>query len=377
VTQASYPVSYQTTLTSVDRPRLQQLWQSLEPRATPNFFLSWTWVNAWLTAFDPAFQLVSIQHEDELVGLGLLTARTETRHHLLHSRVLRLGRTGDPQQDQIWVEYNGLLLDARHRQSAPHAVMSHLLQQNDWDEFELGAADSQDLQHYAHADCTTVTRWSAPAYGVDLAALRNNQQEYLASLSRNTRYQINRSRKQYEDSGQLKFQVHTQADAIQQHWQALGNLHQARWGTGSGQSGFANPAFVRFHQHLIAQGSQDGQVELCTLHHNQDLLGGLYNFLYKGRIYFYLSGLRTEADSHLKPGLLLHAMAIQHYQYRHFDYYDFMGGEARYKQSLGSQHSMLQLVSFQRPRFKLKLEQGARRLKHLIQDKPSNDELPP
>jgi len=353
---------------------IEPLWQTLEARATPNFFLSWQWVDAWLTTFNPGCRLVQIQCESQLVGLGLLTCNEETRHRILHSRVLRLGRTGDAVQDQIWIEYNGLLLDRQHEQSAPAALLQQLLQENDWDEFELGASDAQHLLRYAHPDCTAITKWSAPAYGVNLAALRAAKTDYLASLSRNTRYQINRSRKLYETDATLTFSVHTTPDAIMALWPQLADLHRVRWGDAPGQSGFANPDFVRFHQHLISNGNADDRVEICTLSRNDELLGCLYNFLYKGRVYFYLSGLRAETDPHLKPGLLLHAMAIQHYLERHYDYYDFMGGEARYKQSLGSQHCELQLVSFQRPRLKLKLEQLARRIKHLTPDTQSTDD---
>ena len=370
----SYQVTTHVTGGASDRDALPRLWQSLEARATPNFFLSWQWVDAWLTSFNPVCRLVQIHCESTLVGLGLLTCSEDVRHGILHSRVLRLGRTGNAAQDQIWIEYNGLLLDRQHEQCAPAALLHHLLQQNDWDEFELGASDKDMLLRYAHPDCTAITRWSAPAYGVNLAALRAANTDYLASLSRNTRYQINRSHKLYATGATLTFNVHSTPDAIMAIWPQLAQLHQARWGNAPGQSGFANPDFVRFHQHLIRNGNADDRVELCTLSRDDELLGCLYNFLYKGRVYFYLSGLRAEADPHLKPGLLLHAMAIQHYRERHFDYYDFMGGAARYKQSLGSQHCELQLVSFQRPRLKLKLEQLARRIKHLTPDKQSTDD---
>lgn len=374
--QVTYQVDYQVTISAPDRDALPRLWQSLEARATPNFFLSWLWVDAWLTTFNPDFRLVQIQCDSVLVGLGLLTCNEEIRHRILRSRMLRLGRTGNAVQDQIWIEYNGLLLDRQHEHSAPAALLQQLLQQDDWDEFELGASDESVLQRYAHPDCTAIIRWSAPAYGVNLAALREAKTDYLASLSRNTRYQINRSRKLYAADATLTFSTHTTPDAILSLWPQLADLHQARWGNAPGQSGFANPDFVRFHQHLIKHGGADDRVELCTLHRNDELLGCLYNFLYKGRVYFYLSGLRAETDPHLKPGLLLHAMAIQHYLERHYDYYDFMGGEARYKQSLGNQHCELQLVSFQRPRLKLKLEQLARRIKHLTLDKQSTDDHP-
>ena len=92
-------------------------------------------------------------------------------------------------------------------------------------------------------------------------------------------------------------------------------------------------------------------------------MGGLYNFVYQGCVYFYLSALIQEQDSNLKPGLLLHSYAIEHYLQSGQNFYDFMGGDSQYKRSLGRQHSNLKTVYLQRQRGKLKFEQGLRKIK--------------
>lgn len=360
------PTDYHIALAPCDTQWLLAEWRDLEARADTTFLTSACWVETWLESLRPDVQVVIIRYQQHIVGLGLLCWRQERRHRVLTSTVLRLARTGDRLDDQIWIEYNGLLVDRQHQHTAPSAFAAWLLEQQDWDEFELGATDSQQMPLYNPPGCTAVERWSAPAYGVDLAALRQQPISYLDSLSRNTRYQINRSRKRYEAGGQLTFNVLSSADAMLALWPELGQLHLARWGRDEQGSGFANPRFVHFHETLIRRGAAQGQVEFCILTLDDRLIGVLYNFIYRNRVYFYLSGLNEEADNQLKPGLLLHSLAIQHYLERGLDYYDFMGGESRYKQSLGSRHGDLQLVSFQRPRLALKLEQLGRRLKHGI-----------
>lgn len=361
------PSDYHIALVPCDTQWLLTAWRDLEARAESTIFTSDCWVETWLESLRPAVQVVVIHHQQCIVGLGLLCWRSVRRHRVLTSTVLHLARTGDPLDDQIWIEYNGLLLDKEHQRTAPVAFVNWLLARQDWDEFELGATDSRQIPLYHPDGCTAVERWSAPHYGVDLAALRQRQTPYLDSLSRNTRYQINRSRKRYEAGGQLTFTVLSSVDAMLAIWPVLGQLHLARWGHDEQGSGFANPRFLQFHEGLIRRGAPRGQVEFCTLRQDDQLIGCLYNFIYRNRVYFYLSGLDEAADNQLKPGLLLHSLAIQHYLERGLDYYDFMGGDARYKQSLGNRHGNLQLVSFQRPRLALRLEQLGRRLKHGIQ----------
>lgn len=363
------PSDYHIELVPCDIRWLLPEWRELEARADTTFFTSACWVETWLESLRPDVQVAVIRHQLQIVGLGLLCWRVAQRFWILTSKVVRLGRTGNPLDDQIWIEYNGLLLDKQHQHTAPAAFSAWLLAQQDWDEFELGATDSRQMRLYHTPGCTAVERWSAPHYGLDLVALRQRQITYLDSLSRNTRYQINRSRKRYESSGRLTFTVLSSAAAMLAVWPTLGQLHLARWGRDEQGSGFANPRFLQFHESLIRRGAPQEQVEFCILTQDGRLIGGLYNFIYRNRVYFYLSGLSDEADNQLKPGLLLHSLAIQHYLERGLDYYDFMGGESRYKQSLGNRQGDLQLISFQRPRLALKLEQLGRRLKRGIRQK--------
>lgn len=357
---------YKVELTSPSLAELSSLWQSLEARSEPNFFLSWCWVETWINTYTPDFQLIEIRFGQEVVGLGLLTKAAEVRHKVIWSRVLRLGQTGNHEQDQIWIEYNDLLLDQRHKQHAPKALMAWLLKQPGWDEFQLGASDTQRIQYYEHDQCEMVTKWSASAYHVNLAALRKRGEPYLKTLSRNTRYQIKRSEKLYHASGELMFTVLSTEAAIEAVWPSLSSLHIARWGNQVGQSGFVNREFIRFHLALVQQGCKSGMVEVCQLTLNGESIGLLYNFLYKNKVYFYLSGLQLEEDSRMKPGLLIHYMAIEHYKSRGYDSYDFMGGDAQYKRSLGQRHCELAAVSIQRQTPLLLLERGSRRIKHKL-----------
>lgn len=346
---------------AVKKETLKPLWENLYPLATANIFLSWPWIDSWLTVMAPSCRAVHVYHESQLVGLALLTCNRQRRHGVIQSRVLRLTRTGNSSEDQIWIEYNDLLMHKTHQAEIPPYFIEFLLGYNYWDEFEIGASTLQALGAYK-SSLVPVISWSSPTYGVDLNRLRADGKSYLGSLSGNTRHQISRTKKLFELRGQLKFETVSSEAAIMDLWPSVGELHIERWGTNG--SGFANQKFVDFHKTLISKLSALGQVELCVLKLNNEFLGFLYNFLHEGCVYFYLGSLRFEKDKRLKPGLLIHALAIQNYLDQGFEYYDFLGGEARYKKSLAAPGHTLQLVSYQRPRMTLKLERGARQLKN-------------
>ena len=93
-------------------------------------------------------------------------------------------------------------------------------------------------------------------------------------------------------------------------------------------------------------------------------IASFYNLTYNQVVYFYLGGMEIEPDNRLKPGLLGHSLCIEDYRHHGFRYYDFMGGDERYKSTLGRLHRHLVQISLQRARFKLKLEDVARRARN-------------
>lgn len=342
-------------------------WQDLEHRAEPTVFLSWQWLGHWLATYKPAARVLKVTEGERIIGLGLLVETSERRHGVLKSHCLRLHQTGQRLQDQIWIEYNGFLSEKGQEDRVAAASLKYLCEElPEWDEFIVGAIDSKDADRYAQlTGLHKHIRWEAPCFGVDLDALRRGGVHYLDTLSRNTRYQINRCERRYQKRGQVQLQRPDSVQGALELFDRIGPRHLQRWGTGADQSGFANPEFVHFHRELIRTQWAEGGVDLVSLMAGNQEIASYYNLLHKGVVYFYLGGMETEADNRLKPGLLGHALCIEDYRHHGFHYYDFMGGDERYKANLGQLHRQLTQVSLQRGRFKLKLEDAARRTKQL------------
>ena len=59
-------------------------------------------------------------------------------------------------------------------------------------------------------------------------------------------------------------------------------------------------------------------------------------WLFQGKVFFFQSGFDYELDPARSPGMLTHALAIEHYRGRAMQEYDFLAGDARYKRSLAN-----------------------------------------
>lgn len=342
-------------------------WQQLESQAQCSVFVSWQWIGVWLQTWQPELMVLRVFMDDELVGLALFSSRFERRHSLIGSRVLRLHQTGIASQDQIWIEYNAVLAKRGLTEQVELAVLNFLLQLTSWDELMLAGITRQQAENWQQSSRLSARNdWQAPCFGVDLQALRQSQLGYLNSLSANCRYQINRSKRLYQQMGELRLEQPATTEQALQCFDDIAPWHIQRWGAAAGQSGFSNPAFVAFHHAMLSQYWQKQQVELLMLMAGDQHLATFYNLRYREHIYFYLAGFRPESNKQLKPGLVGHSLCIEHYNEQGLKYYDFMAGDERYKRQLGQQHSELCHLVLQKKRWCFQAEALARRAKHQL-----------
>jgi CelD/BcsL family acetyltransferase involved in cellulose biosynthesis len=126
-------------------------------------------------------------------------------------------------------------------------------------------------------------------------------------------------------------------------------LHQTSWQR-RGQPGcFATPAFEAFHRDLIRTCFGNGEIQLLAATAGEQPIGYLYNFVHRDRVYAYQSGFDYAADGRLKPGLLTHALAIEHATRAGFAVYDLMAGANRLKASFASHGTEMVWLGVRRP----------------------------
>lgn len=350
---------------------LASIWRDLEARADRSFFLSWTWIGAWLATIDCRPDLLMARVDDEIVGLALVHARLKTRHRLLPVWTLFLHQTGDDAEDVITIEYNDVLADRRHQHGVRDACLRFLMDHGDCGGREVGEVLLGGFEETLRGAVEGLgrpvqERAAAGSAFVDLGLLRSSGQTFLESLKPSTARRIRRSMALYETRAPLTLKAAEGVGDALDLFDSLGEFHQLRW-TARGRPGaFAYPFYVAFHRRLIESALPMGQVELVRISAGGEPIGYLYNFLDRGRVYYYLSGFRFEDDNRLKPGLVSHALCIERHRAGGMDIYDFMAGDQRYKLELGQAGPRIVSLAVQRPNWMLAAERPLRRLKRAL-----------
>jgi hypothetical protein len=99
---------------SKDFSRIEGIWKDMSSRSDVSYFISWGWVENWLTTLpdEVRFCLAVIgEHETPLIAFFLRKADL-VRRHVFESHGLFVNTTGIPDYDNIWIDYNRLHSDA-------------------------------------------------------------------------------------------------------------------------------------------------------------------------------------------------------------------------------------------------------------------------
>ncbi len=334
---------------------LSPAWDSLAPGCQASFFLSTAWVDTWLRIYGPQLEpeIVLLREGGEPVAACLLVRRTFWRKFVPVRRIY-LNCAGEDEAESTCIEYNRLLcLPGRERDSMS-ALRAHL-NSTAWDEMALDGWENggEDLA----SGCRIETR-QRPCYYVDLASLRAAGSNYDSVLSSNTRQQIRRSIRLYEETyGPLQLAQAAGPGEALRFLDELAELHQKSW-TGRGKAGvFASERFFEFHRGLIRRsGWPDGSVHLLRVTAGTEVIGLLHSFFHGGRIWFYQSGFAYQADNRGKPGLVTHYLAINHYLANdaRVAEYDLLAGDSQYKRSLAKDQRTLEWIVAQRPTWRVR-----------------------
>ncbi len=356
-----------------DLQALEASWRDLEERADREFFLSWTWIGSWLQTFaDKSLLLEVTDPSGRLIGLGVFCEAREVRKKIIHAKQLRLHETGDPHQDVITIEYNALLAERGMEQAVWFAALNALGGPDapKWDELIIGGATDAEADLFSEFGLTVQKRAEASSAYVDLAALRKSGVHdaggYVGTLGKSTRSQIRRSMKLYRQRGELALDVAGSIDEAKEFLAELSPHHEAKWNAAGQLGATQKEDYMRFHSHMMerAYSEHSGNgVEFLRARAGDHAFGWLYNFVDRGKVLFYLSGFAFEEDNKLKPGLVTHALAIEHHLKAGMDVYDFMGGDNRYKSNLGQKGPDVVAYALQRKTFPMILEGAARGLK--------------
>jgi CelD/BcsL family acetyltransferase involved in cellulose biosynthesis len=344
-------------------------WRALEASSEVSFFTSWSWIGSWLASLPSALRprLLEARQQGRIVGLALLGQRRSRRHGFVHSRSLHLHSTGEPVHDAIAVEYNGFVVAQPFAAEALAAMLDHLVHEvHDWDEVYLPGL-AQPPAGLAAAAAAGYRSEHKPAFLVDLALVRERHGDYPAVLSQQARYQIRKSEKACAKLGPIALDAAATTEQALHYLEALKALHQPYWIARGAPGAFASTFANQFHQRLVGTAFERGEIQLLRITLGEQVLGYLYNFVHRGHVFNYQTGIDYSLlEGSVSPGLVCHARAVAHCAALGLEIYDFMAGEQRYKRTMSTRSTDMSWGVLQRKRLQFRAEDALRAVKQRL-----------
>lgn len=355
-----------------DPAQLEGAWSDLEQRADCPYFLSWNWIGTWLRVTPGLIPLIfSVRDGAKIVGLAVFHP-AQQRRRMASSHALFLHQTGNEYTDIITIEYNNILCDRAYAAPILEGFIPFLKQVklprapfDSWDEIHTAVVTDEFLPIAVRANLMVLKLTHKPSWYVDLDSVRRTGRPFLESLSSNTRYQIRRALKLYAKSGPVSAVPAKTLDEALRYFEEMKSLHQKYWNDRGKPGGFSNAYFEAFHLALIRDGFPRGTIEVVRVSAGPKIIGVVYNFLYRGRVYSYQTGFSYENDPKIKPGLVSHSLCIEQHLAAGASMYDFMGGDSQYKASLGRRGPDMMHFAFQRRTLARTTEAFMRRINDL------------
>ena len=309
------------------------------PSLWPSWLLSW-----WQVFGDEggrSLRVGLLYKRGRLVALAPFLSRSHRYRLSLPFRRLELLGSGEQESDEICSDYLGIVAEAGLEAEVCERLASALVRGDfgAWDEIVMPSMDGRspipvllqsELARLGFpADCSE--SGSCP-----YIPLPETWEAYLAALPASARYLVKRSLRDLEAwaAGTVSLEAVERREDLERGTAILKALHEERW-RGEGKQGvFSSRRFERFHQAVMPELWERGALDLIWLSVRNEPIAALYNIVADGTVYFYQSGRRLDLPKRIRPGIVLHAHAIQRAIAAGLREYDFLAGTARYKMEL-------------------------------------------
>ncbi len=322
-------------------PTLEAWWRDLESRSDATLFTSWSWIGAWLHTLPGSCspRLLVARAAGHIVGLGVVVPSRNYILKWIPSKCWKLNRSGMRELDNLMIEYNGILADRAMARAVRHRAIDFLLAESGRPCVDLGLADAE------HAEIASTTNsWvrsrmvTKRTYVVDLDKVRHAPASYLSLLGPNTRSNVRRSMKAYASLGTLSVTEAPDLETAFAFLEELHALHAEAWQRRAMRTNFNLSGATRhFHTRLLSSSFSRGEIQLLRFAAGPVVIGYLYNFRYRDRVLYYQAGFKYGViEKNERPGLVCHALAVEHNARQPYRLYDFLAGDQRYKASLAT-----------------------------------------
>ena len=324
------------------REEAQQIISSLTYKSDTSVFLTDDWQLSWLASLPTLPDIVLFytegKHHGDPAPVGYTLLGTRAIKPYLPFQVSLVNQSGHTKSDQVWVEFNDIICPDTMKLGCIKALTALVFKR--YRNLQLTVSmchKTAPWEQVCQQNNITYSTLVTLAYRHKLPGAKQDIETQLYNaLSANSRQQMRRTQRAITSTfGHITL---TEAKHSEQrdYFSALSPLHILKWGGTDEGSGFQNPYFVAHHTHLISQSPD--RVALIKVTAGSTLLGYAYYLKDERNIYFYCAGVNEEiATNKVKPGHVLHFLAMAHFAAQGYEAYDFMAGDFRYKKSLSNE----------------------------------------
>lgn len=327
------------------------LWNA-SPTASPP--LRFEWLSTWWRVYGPKYgagehslRILLVNRGNEIIGaLPLYVGHPAPIPFA--PRPLRFISTGESRDEETCAAYLDLLHKPGEEKACVTAIERALTsrQHADWERLELAYMPGTSSMAGLLSNGAHEREWGperqAPCCIADLSG---GLEAYFGRLSSNSRAQARRLLRAV-DTAKLTFEVATEA-TVDEFYDQLVELHQARWAQ-VGQPGcFASPRFSEFHRLLAHQLMPTEDAVLARLTSDGRPLAVIQGYRAGSKFDYYLAGTALDSEhSPIKsPGIAAHLRLKSYLFDRGVTHYDYLLGYARNKaQYTTDEHPISRLV---------------------------------
>jgi CelD/BcsL family acetyltransferase involved in cellulose biosynthesis len=330
---------------------LERDWDALVERsASATIFLTAEWLRPWWRHFRrPGDELCILVAREggSLLGLApLYRCRVKTSYRVGSLR--RVGFIGDHSGDS---EYLDFVVQPSREAEVLTAFLDRIeADPNGWDLVELwllpkASPNHEMLRRLAAGRGYVVEARDWPCLSIRLPA---DWESYLGTLQPRFRTKLRSLLRKLPAEQGAVFDQCVQGDQLPERLESLFELHQQRWRADGKPGSFANAARRCFYHEMSAAFLRRGWLRFYSLRLAGRLVAHEFSFEHLGRVYFLQQGFDTALDS-LSIGIALKAHVVRESIARGAREYDFLGGNAPYKQRWGTREAWCTFLTLARP----------------------------
>jgi CelD/BcsL family acetyltransferase involved in cellulose biosynthesis len=313
---------------------LRDAWNELlKKSASDTAFLTWEWMYTWWECFGEGKKLFIVIAEDEGAIVGIAPLHL-TRERIFGLRSLRhlefLGSTG------VITEYQDFIILKGREQELVPAFLDFLFERFlEWDAMNLVSMKKDGInliQVRMYCDVKGIQYWEYNSNISPYIELPASFDEYMQSLSRNSRWRFRSLKKKLESGRKVEMLETKDKIAAAADFSTIMHLHQKRWDQKGGTGSFAQHRiqYLKFHNKIVQRFFDNGWLYLLRLIVDGLPVAGQYNFIYNNVVYYHSVGFDPEWAEH-NVGSVLQLNAVEDSIQKGATEFDFLRGTEQYK----------------------------------------------